>query len=178
MSAAESCDCAADDVLTSLIRYEVGRYVPQPERRVGRPQPSRRHAITRHQPYDAWRDRNLGRARRLRCDLDLGRCDLAVRDRAHGAGRGARDGGGAADLVTISLGAERGEWSRSADAQDGARDGRWRRGGGGGEEDDYGPNDEDEEADEVAAMQAALVASSASADSISPSWLWICIPRM
>ena len=51
-------------------------------------------------------------------------------------------------------------------------------GGGGGEEDDYGPNDEDEDADEVAAMQAALVASSASADSISPSWLWICIPRM
>ena len=42
-------------------------------------------------------------------------------------------------------------------------------GGGGGEEDDYGPNDEDEDADEVAAMQAALVASGASADSISPS---------
>ena len=42
-------------------------------------------------------------------------------------------------------------------------------GGGGGEEDDYGPNDEDEDADEVAAMQAALVASGASADSVSPS---------
>ena len=41
--------------------------------------------------------------------------------------------------------------------------------GGGGEEDDYRPNDEDEDADEVAAMQAALVASAASADSVSPS---------
>ena len=42
-------------------------------------------------------------------------------------------------------------------------------GWGGSEEDNYGPNDEDEDADEVAAMQAALVASGASADSISPS---------
>ena len=42
-------------------------------------------------------------------------------------------------------------------------------GGGGGEEDNYWPNDEDEDADEVAAMQAALGASGASADSISPS---------